>query len=119
MEENLSREARAATATRVKFQYSPAFISADDAARYVHERIGRNRTVEYGSVILRRLSDNRIFATEPIPGKSATFDFEQLLERGPGNAFLDPRGYKLVGGVHSHPAQFDGLKRSNPRLSER
>jgi hypothetical protein len=119
MEENLSREARAATATRVKFQYSPAFISADDAARYVHERIGRNRTVEYGSVILRRLSDNRIFATEPIPGKSATFDFEQLLERGPGNAFLDPPGYKLVGGVHSHPAQFDGLKRSNPRLSER
>ena len=119
MEENLSREARAAAAKSVKFQYSPAFISADDAARYVHERIGNKRDVEYGSVILRRRSDGRIFATEPVPGRAATFDFEQLLERGAGNAFVDPPGYQLVGGLHSHPERFAALKSANPRLTER
>ena len=119
MEEDLSREARAAAAKRVKFQYSPAFISADDAARYAHERIGNRRDVEYGSVILRRRSDGRIFATEPVPGKTATFDFGQLLERGAGNVFLDPPGYQLVGGLHSHPQDFVPLKRLNPRFSEK
>ena len=119
MEENLSREARAAAAKSVKFQYSPAFISADDAARYVHERIGNRRDVEYGSVILRRRSDGRIFATEPVPGKAVTFDFEQLLERGADNVFVDPPGYQVVGGLHSHPERFAGLKSANPRLTDR
>lgn len=119
MEEQRSREKRAAAAKAAKYQYSPAFITADDAARYVHERIGNKREVEYGSVILQRLSDQRIYATQPIPGRAATFDFELLLERGAGNVLLDPPGYKLVGGVHSHPQQFDFLKRSNPRYTDR
>lgn len=119
MEEQRFREKRAAVAKAAKYQYSPAFITADDAARYVHERIGNKRDVEYGSVILQRLSDQRIYATQPIPGKAATFDFELLLERGAGNSFVEPPGYKLVGGIHSHPQQFDFLKRSNPRYTDR
>ena len=119
MEEQRSREKRAAVAKAAKYQYSPAFITADDAARYLHERIGNKRDLEYGSVILQRLSDQRIYATQPIPGKAATFDFELLLERGAGNSFVEPPGYKLVGGIHSHPQQFDFLKRSNPRYTDR
>jgi len=105
MEEYLPREKRAAaSAVRgIQYKLSPAFISADDAARYVHARIGTKRDKEYGSVILKRLADDKVFATEPIPGKAVTFDFSLLLERGARNEFLDPAGYKLVGGVHSHP----------------
>lgn len=116
MEEYLPREKRAAaSAVRgIQYKLSPAFISADDAARYVHARIGNKRDKEYGSVILQRLADNKVFASEPIPGKAVTFDFSLLLERGARNEFLDPTGYKLVGGVHSHPDQFADLKAKNP-----
>ncbi|MBE8590850.1 DUF4329 domain-containing protein [Pseudomonas sp. MAFF 301449] len=119
MDAELPREKRAATAKVTKYKYSPAFVSADDAARYAHERIGTRRDVEYGSVILQRVSDNKIFATEPISGKSATFDFSLLLERGVNNQFVEPPGYKLLGALHSHPDQFIYLKKSNPRFSDR
>ncbi|PFG59909.1 uncharacterized protein DUF4329 [Pseudomonas poae] len=118
MQEHLSREERAA-ARGLRYTLSPGFISADDAARYVHERIGDKRDREYGSVILQRLADSKVFATEPIPGKAATFDFSLLLERGAQNEFLDPAGYKLVGGVHSHPDQFAQLKALNPGYRDR
>lgn len=120
MEEYLPREKRAvASAVRgIQYKLSPAFISADDAARYVHARIGNKRDKEYGSVILQRLADNKVFATEPIPGKAVTFDFSLLLARGARNEFLAPTGYKLVGGVHSHPEQFADLKAKNPRFRD-
>jgi hypothetical protein len=120
MEEYLPREKRAATSAvrGLLPKLGPAFISADDAARYVHARIGNKRDKEYGSVILKRLADDKVFATEPIPGKAATFDFSLLLERGARNEFLDPTGYKLVGGVHSHPEQFADLKVQNPRFRD-
>ena len=98
---------------------SPAFISADDAARYAHERIGKRRDVEYGSLILRRLSDGRFFTTEPIADKQKTFSWLRLLERGASGDFLHPPGYTVVGSLHSHPMDYAFIKQMNPKISDR
>ncbi|MGF6096295.1 DUF4329 domain-containing protein [Pseudomonas sp. 18175] len=94
---------------------TPAFASPDDAARYLHERIGSRSDVEYGSIILRRLSDDLYVATEPVPGQSVSFSFDQLLERGPDNHFVQPEGYKIAASLHSHPDHTAEIQRRNPR----
>ena len=99
-------------------QMSPPFISADDAARYVHERIGKRRDKEYGSVILQRLADQLYVATEPVAGRSATFDYTLLLDRESANGeFLQPSGYTLVASLHSHPDTLASTQRLNPQWS--
>ncbi|WP_191636180.1 DUF4329 domain-containing protein [Pseudomonas fluorescens] len=120
MERYLSRQERAAgpESDAVLPPLSPAFISEDDAARYAHERIGSKRDVEYGSVILRRLSDNRFFATEPITGKSKTFNWLSILKRESTGDFAHPDGYRIVGSLHSHPEAFDYTKQLNPTWSD-
>jgi hypothetical protein len=99
--------------------FSPAYVSADDAARYAHERIGKKRDVEYGSVILRRLSDNRFLATEPLADKQKTFSWLRLLERGANGDFLHPPGYAIVASLHSHPMDYAFIKQMNPKISDR
>ncbi|MCU1763807.1 DUF4329 domain-containing protein [Pseudomonas sp. 14P_8.1_Bac3] len=44
---------------------SPAFLTADDAARYAHERIGHQRDTEFSGYILQR-EDQRFVVTEPL-----------------------------------------------------
>lgn len=46
-------------------QLSPAFLSADDAARYAQARLGSRRDQVYGGLILRR-TDGLFTATEPV-----------------------------------------------------
>jgi hypothetical protein len=44
---------------------SRAFLSADDAARYAHERVGKRRDRRYASCIFKR-DDGRFVASEPV-----------------------------------------------------
>ena len=117
MEQDPSRERRTAIPILL-FKLgtlSPAFVSADDAARYVHEQIGSRRTLEYGSVILQRLSDQRFVASEPIADRATVFDWGKLLERkSPTEDFLHPPGYKIVGCLHSHPDRKVSTQAQNP-----
>lgn len=94
---------------------SPAFLSPDDVARYLHEQIGSRDDVEYGSVILQRLSDSLYVASEPVTGGAVTFDFDQLLERGPDQNFVHPQGYKIIASLHSHPSHWAQIQKANPR----
>ncbi|MFB3304853.1 DUF4329 domain-containing protein [Pseudomonas sp. AMR01] len=97
---------------------TPAFISADDAARYVHERIGAKRDAEYGSVIMQRLSDQLYVATEPALDQAKNFDLTLILERDSNTGqLINPEGYQLIGGLHSHPGFFDETQRENPTWS--
>lgn len=109
----LSREKRAALGT-----LTPAFLSADDAARYVHERIPRTTEHEYGSVILQRLSDDLFVASQPVVGRASSFDWTQLLDRsGPTADFIDPTGYRIVASLHSHPDIVQSTSQLNPSWS--
>ncbi|WP_225908565.1 DUF4329 domain-containing protein [Pseudomonas lactucae] len=95
---------------------SPAFINMDDAACYVHEKIGAKRTVEYGSVIFQRLSDQLFVASEPISSKATTFNFTLLLDRESASGeFVHPAGLRIVASLHSHPDTLDSTQRLNPK----
>ncbi len=114
MDEPLSREKRASLGT-----FTPAFNSADDTARYVHEHIAPSTTNEYGSVILQRLADGLFVATQPIAGGATSFNWTLLLERhGPAADFLNPTGYRIVASLHSHPDTFAATRRLNPKWSD-
>ena len=116
MEEELAREKRAAVAKPTNNQYSPAFISADDAAFWAHRRIGARRDVEYGGVILRNLH-GYFFATAPRRGGGDTFDVRTVLEQAADGSMRAPPGYRLAGLYHSHPAVHDGVALHNPEFT--
>lgn len=97
----------------------PAFITMDDAARYAHRQIGSRRAIEYGGVILERLSDGYFYSTEPIAGQRNTFDFWDVLKVDSNSQYLHPQGYRCVAEYHSHPDIFDAFAANNPELSER
>ena len=120
MDDPLMREKRAPLPTgHAKLpKLTPAFVSADDAARYVHERIGNKRDIEYGSVIMQRLVDQLYVATEPVLDQDRQFDLGSIVERDSTTGHLvNPEGYQLVGGLHSHPETSDETQRQNPTWS--
>lgn len=55
---------------------SPAFILADDAARFAHEQIGSRREPGYLGLILLR-GDQRLVATQPQATQGERFDFSR------------------------------------------
>lgn len=69
------------------------FLSADDAARYAHERVGRGRDSGYYACILQR-SDQRFVITEPAEKPVSVVSHHQVI---PDNHVLHSRFY-------SHPA---------------
>lgn len=81
---------------------SPAFITADDAARWAHEAIGQRRDVEYGGVILKR--GGRYYATHPLPDRRNIFDHARLLAKDSEGNFVAPDDYHAEAFYHSHPA---------------
>ena len=83
---------------------SPLFITAEDAARYVHKKIKHSPVGEhiFGGLIFQRL-DNRFVATEPLTGRSETFDPHGVIPRE--RLDLTPNGASVVGFYHSHRAQ--------------
>lgn len=88
---------------------SPAFDNPDDAARYVHAKIGSRRDKEYGGFILKR-TDNKYVATEPIPGKVFLFDPNDVFPRNDEEGYvIYPKGHDDYALYHSHPSVFAGL----------
>lgn len=94
----------------------PPFITADDAARWAHERINlHSRDREYGGVILKR--DQRFFATEPVQGEFNMFDHRSILFTDAAGQFVMPNGYTGEAYYHSHPTYTDVVKQHNPSFS--
>lgn len=69
------------------------FLSADDAARYAHERVGRRRDSGYFGYILQR-SDRRFVITEPAEQPVSVVSHHQVI----------PDDHVLHGRFYSHPA---------------
>ena len=83
---------------------SPSFVTADDAARYAHEKIRRaNHAPDriYGGLILQR-ADSRFVATEPLAGRNETFDPHAVLPSE--RTEIMPSGCRVVAVYHSHHA---------------
>ncbi|OIN51926.1 hypothetical protein BLL37_19220 [Pseudomonas azotoformans] len=94
---------------------TPAFISTDDLVRYLHERIAPRLKLEHASVLLQRLSDGLYLANEPIPDRPTVFNWNLLLDVDPvSQDFMDPEGFRIVGGWHAHTNMTDWVKRENP-----
>ena len=89
---------------------SPAFIAPDDAARFAHELIGDQRAVEYGGMILKD-AQGRYFATRPVRGKTSNFDPGLVASSNAEGQFVHPPGYTCYAFYHSHPADYDLLKK--------
>ena len=88
---------------------SPAFINADDAARFAHHLIADYRTVEYGGAILQD-TQGRYFATRPVRGRQSSFDPTLVISTDAKGLFITPPGYTCVALYHSHPANYDKLQ---------
>lgn len=113
----MNRPPRSTTAVPVLPPLSPAYITADDAARWAHEHI---RTLqvdrEYGGAILKL--GNRYHATTPIAGKEVSFDFSNVLATDVDDNLLAPNGYKCEALYHSHRRAQAEVKRQNPHFSD-
>lgn len=84
---------------------SPAFISADDAAVYAHERIVAIKNgVVYGGFILSK--DHQFFATLPHAGGQHTFDPAQVLSLSSTGDFVPMAGYAIEGLYHSNTSMY-------------
>ena len=91
----------------------PAFISADDAAYWVHRQVGTRRDLSYGSVIVQR-ADGKFQPTLPLAGRKERFDFGTLLSTDkPGELFVPP-GYSGAAYYLSHSARHAEVLRFHP-----
>lgn len=82
---------------------SKAFDTPDEAARYVHTRIGARRDREYGGLILIR-ADGKYVATEPMAGSRLGFDPNGVFpeDEETGDVFY-PEAHDDWAIYHSHP----------------
>ncbi|SDW01279.1 protein of unknown function [Pseudomonas syringae] len=89
---------------------SAPFDHPDDAARYVHERIGNRRDREYGGFILVR-EDGKYVATEPMNGSQFSFDPNEVFPHNDQEGYvLYPHGHDDYAIYHSHPSLQAGLQ---------
>lgn len=95
--------------------FSPAFITADDAARWAHEQIGTRRDIEYGGVILKR--GNRYYATHPLPDQRNSFDHGLMLAQDMEGNFIAPDDYAAEAFYHSHPADASNIQSHFPSFT--
>ncbi|MGF6206188.1 DUF4329 domain-containing protein [Pseudomonas frederiksbergensis] len=86
----------------------PIFISADDAAYWVHQQIGSRRDRAYGGVIVQR-GDGKFRPTLPAAGRMGQFDFDSIL--APEST---PEGYSGVAYYVSHSADHAEVQRLHP-----
>jgi len=75
----------------------PAFVLADDAARYAHEQIGSRRDSGYTGLILQR-DDQRFVATAPQANPAGRFDLSHVcpVDRQ-GRPIVLPAGHRVQG----------------------
>jgi hypothetical protein len=95
----------------------PTFISADDAAYWIHRQIGTHRDVSYGGVILQR-GDGKFVPTLPIQGRRTNFNFDEFLWMGlPSRKRFEPDGFTGVGYYLSYAADHALLQEQYPNWS--
>ncbi len=94
---------------------SPPFITADDAARWAHNRIGDRRDREYGGAVLKQ--GGRYFATEPVAGAAIQFDFRAIMATDEHDFFIAPAGYECHAFYHSHPVGSAGEQQLKAQFS--
>ncbi|WP_421527330.1 DUF4329 domain-containing protein [Pseudomonas brenneri] len=94
---------------------SPPFVTADDAARWAHNRIGDRRERAYGGAVLQQ--DARYFATEPLAAASIQFDFRAIMATDEHDAFVAPAPFSCYAFYHSYPAGSPGEQGSQTDLS--
>ncbi|MBJ2289458.1 DUF4329 domain-containing protein [Pseudomonas sp. MF5691] len=94
---------------------SPPFATADDAARWAHNRIGERRDKEYGGAVLKQ--GGRYFATEPVAGASIQFDFRTMMATDEHDYFIAPSPYDCHAFYHSHPAGSAGEQQLHEQFS--
>ncbi|MFZ3280073.1 DUF4329 domain-containing protein [Pseudomonas sp.] len=96
---------------------SPAFLTEEDAAYWVHARIPDNVDKEYASVILLR-PDGKFVATAPIPGEVSSFDLSTIVGIDASGHLIAPKGYTFAANLHSHPRRHDVYRKLYPDLDE-
>ncbi len=82
---------------------SRAFLSADDAARYAHERVGLRRDRGYASCIFKR-DDGRFVVSEPVVIVPDALDNRLLFEQDDKGAAIFPAKHVLHSFFYSHVA---------------
>jgi len=96
---------------------SPAFLSEDDAAYWVHARIPLKAKTEYGSVILLR-PDGKFVASSPVAGGLTGFDLSNLIDADVMGNPQPPSGYRFAANIHSHVARHKEVGSAYPALDE-
>lgn len=92
----------------------PTFISADDAAYWVHLQIGTRRDSAYGGVIVQH-GDGKFQPTLPVAGRMGQFDFDEILESGSAvRQRSAPEGYSGAAYYLSHKAEHAEVQRLHP-----
>ncbi|WP_166218170.1 DUF4329 domain-containing protein [Pseudomonas atagonensis] len=81
----------------------PTFLSADDAARYAHEKIAQRRDREYAGYIFQR-EDLRFTVTEPLQGGVEENRRRHLFPQDNHGNPVFPDGHDLRGRYVSHKA---------------
>ncbi|MGY2293304.1 DUF4329 domain-containing protein [Pseudomonas sp. SDO528_S397] len=85
-------------------ELGPVFLSMDDAARSVRERVRGDATQVYGGVILRR-DDEGYVATTPVRMSDEVFDLQRLFPDALVIRGLYPVRTSVVAYYHSRPLQ--------------
>jgi hypothetical protein len=93
---------------------SPEFLSADDAVRYVHQRIGNRRDRQYAGYVFQRF-DKRFFVTEPLEGGIEALRNGQFYPSDNETRPIFPIDHTL----HGHYVSHEALSRLDPEKVDR
>ncbi|POA18689.1 hypothetical protein C1886_15810 [Pseudomonas sp. FW300-N1A1] len=82
---------------------SHEFLSADDAARYAHEQVGKRRDREFVAMIIK-LNNQRFAVTEPAEAETDAAKAPPLFPVDGMGRSIDPSNYQLHSLFYSHRA---------------
>ncbi|MGY4637431.1 DUF4329 domain-containing protein [Pseudomonas sp. TE24901] len=91
---------------------SPAFITADDAARYLHERISSRDEDQLGLVLER--DDGRFVSTAPLRESALSTQLGLAYDGAISTNLVLPSGYRVVGFFVALANQIEQVKRKLP-----
>lgn len=95
---------------------SAPFLTADDAARHAHERIGFRRGTAYGGYVLKG-QDGRFVFTEPVIIHGDGFASDLLTPVAGSGALVPAPGYQLYARYASHAALSPSDRERQQRLN--